>query len=183
MKPRSVSKKYAWVANERKSITSGKNQKMRPSVIKKKGKASSKELKSCTTTSISISWRQTKFFKENFNTKLDFFFWERKCAMWSMHDHRTFQIIKFWEWCSPEVSLINYLYAEILWSFVRLPLNQGRMNRIVPAHNSREEFGKIFLKCLSKLKAKKAELSFPRTNTDPRFNFISFRNIEYKVNR
>ena len=93
------------------------------------------------------------------------------------------KVLRIFEWFSREVSLINYLYAEILWSFVRLPLNQGRMKRIVPAHNSREEFGKIFFKCLSKLKAKKAELSFPRTNTDPRFNFISFRNIEYKVNR
>ena len=93
------------------------------------------------------------------------------------------KVLRICEWCSREVSLIYYLYAEILWSFVRLPLNQGRMNRIVPAHNSREEFGKIFFKCLSKVKAKKAELSFPRTNTDPRFNFISFRNIEYKVNR
>ena len=45
MKPRSVSKKYAWVANERKPITSGKNQKMRPSVIKKKGKRALKSLK------------------------------------------------------------------------------------------------------------------------------------------
>lgn len=93
------------------------------------------------------------------------------------------KVLRIFEWFSREVSLINYLYAEILWSFVRLPLNQGRMKRIVPAHNSREEFGKIFFKYLSKLKAKKAELSFPRTNTDPRFNFISFRNIEYKVNR
>ena len=55
------------------------------------------------------------------------------------------KVLRIFEWFSREVSLINYLYAEILWSFVRLPLNRGRMNRIVSAHNSREEFGKILL--------------------------------------
>lgn len=49
-------------------------------------------------------------------------------------------------------------------------------------YNLCEEFGKIFFKCLFKLKVKKVEFSFLRINSDLRFNFILFRNIEYKVN-